>query len=168
MNIREEIPNDVSAIRALTKKAFEPMPFSNGAEPRIIDALRNNEQLSLSLVAVCENEIVGQITFSPVTINGEHDSWFGLGPVSVCPDKQGQGIGSALILHGLEAIKEVGAKGCVLIGDPNYYSRFGFENNSGLAYKGLDKQFVQKLTFVAPQRDGELLYCTAFEEAAAT
>jgi len=57
MNIREEIPNDVSAIRALTKKAFEPMPFSNGAEPRIIDALRNNEQLSLSLVAVCENEI---------------------------------------------------------------------------------------------------------------
>jgi len=148
MNIREEIPNDVSAIRALTKKAFEPMPFSNGAEPRIIDALRNNEQLSLSLVAVCENEIMGQITFSPVTINGEHDSWFGLGPVSVCPDKQGQGI--------------------VLIGDPNYYSRFGFENNSGLAYKGLDKQFVQKLTFVAPQRDGELLYCTAFEEAAAT
>jgi putative acetyltransferase len=164
MEIRKEIEGDIETIRALTEKAFAPMPFSSGTESKIIETLREDNQLTLSLVAIRSDQILGQITFSPVTIDGVHEGWFGLGPVSVLPEKQGEGIGSALVLKGLELIKDGGAKGCVLIGDPNYYSRFGFINETGLTYKGLDRKFVQRVTFAAPARDGEVLFTSAFEE----
>ncbi len=89
MIIRKETIEDIASIRELTKRAFEPMPYSNGTEPIIIEALRQDGELTLSLVAEDHGVIVGQITFSPVTIDGEHDGWFGLGPVSVEPEKQG-------------------------------------------------------------------------------
>ena len=166
MIIREETREDAADIRRLTQQAFEPMPFSSGTEPAIIEALRNEGQLTLSLVAEDEGVIIGQITFSPVTVGGKHGGWFGLGPVSVPPERQGERVGSQLIKRGLDVLKQDGAKGCVLIGDPNYYSRFGFINNTELYYGGLDRQFVQKLSFVLPERNGQLKYCDAFEKAA--
>lgn len=166
MEIRKETPDDISAIRALTKDAFAPMPFSDGKEPDVIDALRKHQQLTLSLVAVQDRDIVGQVSFSPVTIDGTHDHWFGLGPVSIRPDRQKQGIGSTLIRKGLALIKYDGAKGCVLVGDPGYYSRFGFSNKTGLNYANLDGNYIQRVTFVEPSRDGTLLYSPAFEQAA--
>ncbi len=161
MLIRHEIPKDVEAIRDLTAKAFANMPYSDGSEPRIIDALRRDGDLSVSLVAVEDDQILGQITFSPVTI-AEAENWYGLGPVSVHPLRQSQGIGGALIKSGLEAIKQLGAKGCVLVGNPDYYSRFGFRGDSGVTYMGLDLKFVQQLPFDGVLKSGEIKYSPGF------
>ena len=164
MIIRQEQAGDIEKIKRLTEKAFPPMSFSNGTDSAIIEALREQGQLTLSLVADDRGEIVGQVTFSPVTIDGEHDGWFGLGPVSVLPERQGQQIGSQLINCGLDFLKRKGAKRCVLTGDPNYYSRFGFINKTEFAYGNLDKTYVQQLAFVGPIRNGRLEFCRALEE----
>lgn len=166
MIIRKETSEDIAKIRSLTARAFALVPFSNGSEPAIIDALREHKQLTLSLVAEEHGVIVGQITFSPVTIDGDHDQWFGLGPISVEPSRQGQKIGSWLIYAGLEQLKANGAKGCVLVGDPNYYGRFGFIGNTDLIYGDSGRRYVQKLEFIPSTKNGILKYCKAFEEAA--
>lgn len=165
MIIRDEQPKDIPAIFTITTNAFAPMPFSSGTEPGIIDALRSEGDLTLSLVALIDDNVVGQITFSPVTINGQHKDYFGLGPVSVAPDHQSKGIGAALINEGLERLKALDAKGCVLVGNPDYYSRFGFKNDETLDYHGLDMKFVQRLTFRGKQDNGALLFAPAFEKA---
>ena len=163
MLIRDECPGDEEAIQDLILAAFEPMTFSNGSEASIIQVLRKSGDLTLSLVADKEGEIVGHIAFSPVTIEGRHDNWFGLGPVSVKPEKQRQGIGSSLILKGLELLKAHGARGCALIGDPDFYGRVGFESDGKLKYKGLSSQFVQRIVFSEPAPSGQLAFAPAFE-----
>ena len=97
MNIEQERPQDASAIRALTQAAFEGVAYSQQTEARIVDALRAAGALTISLVAMVEDRIVGHAAFSPVEINGVAGGWYGLGPVSVSPALQGQGIGQALI-----------------------------------------------------------------------
>lgn len=166
IEIRPEHSGDIQAITVLTEAAFAPTLHSNGTEAQIIHALRQAGELALSLVAIENNKLLGQITFSPVTINGMYDGWYGLGPVSVHPDQQGRGIGSQLIHKGLAQIRSADAKGCVLVGNPAYYSRFGFVGNAGLTYVGLDPNYVQQLAFVGPLQNGELLYSPAFEAAA--
>ena len=91
--------------------------------------------LLLSLVAEIDGQIVGHVAFSPVLINGENIGWLGLGPISVTPRLQKQGIGSALIKDGLAKIRSMGAKGCVLEGSPTYYQRFGFKSYPELIYE---------------------------------
>jgi putative acetyltransferase len=134
--IRSERPTDKAAIRKVTAEAFAGKPYSNQTEHLIVDALRNTGALSLSLVAEVNKEIVGHVGFSLVTINGKAVDWYGIGPVSVSPEHQLQGIGSKLIKAGLTGIREVGAKGCVLEGSPNYYQRFGFRTYPDLFYEG--------------------------------
>ncbi len=161
LNIRPERPNDIRAIHKVTALAFADMPYSDGSEPRIIDALRRDGDLSISLVAEINSELIGQITFSPVEVQGG-ENWYGLGPVSVHPDQQSGGIGAALIKEGIEAIKALGAKGCVLVGDPDYYGRFGFRGDSGVTYMGLDPKFVQQLPFEGEPISGEIKYAPGF------
>lgn len=168
MIIRPETKRDIATIHSLTAAAFEPMLYSNGSEPHIIDGLRKAGDLTISLVAEEEGVILGQVTFSPVTINGVHGGCFGLGPVAVLPSRQGEGIGAKLIKEGLERLKEIGAASCVLIGNPNYYGRFGFRNKTGLNYHGLDNQFVQQLPFNGAMLSGDLKYANAFEKSAAS
>ena len=103
--IRNERPDDVEAIHALTLKAFASMSFSNGSEAPLITALRQSGDLSLSLVAEKAGALVGHVAFSPVTIGGVHNGWFGLGPIAVEPVLQRGGIGKALILEGLAVLK---------------------------------------------------------------
>jgi len=167
MLIRDETSTDHAAVDGITARAFAPMPYSNGTEPAIIKALRASGDLTLSLVAEDGDTLIGQITFSPVKINGEHDGWFGLGPVAVEPERQGQGIGGALIRAGLERLAALGAKGCVLVGNPDYYRRFGFQNHCGLSYNGLDTAYVQKRVLAGPDKTGPLAYCQSFERATA-
>jgi len=107
------------------------MPFSDDTEARVIDALRVAGALARSLVATQGGEVVGHVAFSPVTINGEAGDWYGLGPVSVWPDRQRRGIGQALIREGRRRLQGMGAGGCVLLGDPAYHARFGFEFHTG-------------------------------------
>lgn len=109
MDIRTERPDDVAAIRILTRAAFEHAPHSSRTEAAIVDALRAAGVLTLSLVAIDEGERIGHAAFSPVTIAGVADGWFGLGPLSVRPDRQRRGIGRALVRAGLAALRSRGA-----------------------------------------------------------
>jgi len=136
MLIRQELPEDIKAIEELTAAAFKDKPYSDGTEQLIINRLRDADALSLSLVAEMDGRIVGHVAFSAVTINGMDKGWYGLGPIAVQPDLQKQGIGSKLIHAGLAKIREMGARGCVLLGDPEYYQRFGFKSYSELIYAG--------------------------------
>lgn len=163
MQIRPETSADSDAIYTLTQRAFAPMPYSDGNEGDCINKLRADGDLTVSLVAEIDGEIVGHIAFSPVTIAGVSDNWFGLGPVSAAPEKQKSGIGSALINRGLEVIKDLGAKGCVLIGDPNYYCRFGFVGDGGISYHDLPKEVVQWLSFSGEKPSGVLKYSPGLE-----
>jgi putative acetyltransferase len=161
--IRPERPGDEDAIRRLTVAAFEPMEFSNGSEAPIIDGLRRSGDLILSLVAEEQGVIVGHVAFSPVSIEDSRENWFGLGPISVQPERQQQGIGKALILKGMELLKERGAQGCALIGDPAYYSRFGFHSDGLLSYGDLDRRYVQRIIFSGPAPRGALKFAPAFD-----
>lgn len=163
MDIRPEIHADIDAIYQLTQTAFAPMPYSDGDEGACINKLRADGDLTISLVAVEAEAIVGHVAFSPVTIAGVSDNWFGLGPVSVASEKQKTGIGSALIKKGLAQIKSLGAKGCVLIGDPNYYCRFGFVGDGRLTYRDLPSEVVQWLSFTDEKPSGVLKYSPGLE-----
>lgn len=163
MQIRTEQPADDAAIHELTLAAFEPMPFSSGTEAPIIRALRASGDLTLSLVAEDDGAIVGHIAFSPVTIDGVHAGWFGLGPISVRADRQRQGIGKALIARGVEMLREQGASGVALIGNPDIYGRVGFESDGLLAYGDLDRRLVQRLVLSGLPPRGELKFAAAFD-----
>jgi putative acetyltransferase len=153
---------DACAIRALKDAAFRNAPHSSGTEAAIIDALRDAGVLTLSLVAKSEGHIVGHVAFSPVTINGKSGGWFGLGPVSVEPARQRRGIGQALILDGLERLKASGAQGCVLLGDPAYYQRFGFVSDPRLRYGDVPPEYFQRLSFTGVAPSGEVAYHPGF------
>jgi putative acetyltransferase len=127
IEIRPEIEADWDSIYTITESAFFGKPYADGDEQDLIEKLRKIGVLSLSLVAADEGEIIGQITFSPATLSGISSPWFALGPVSVVPNRQGQGVGSTLIEEGLSKIRSLGALGCILTGNPVYYRRFGFE-----------------------------------------
>ena len=162
MLIRPETPADHSAIRDVTRAAFENAPHSQQTEAAIIDALRAANALVLSLVAEQDGQIVGHIAFSKVLIDGQDHNWLGLGPVSVHPDLQGQGIGSTLINTALDQITNAGANGCVLLGDPAYYARFGFRADPALKYPGVPAEYFQSLPLNGPQLSGTIRYHEGF------
>ncbi len=147
MIIRKEIESDIEAITEVTKAAFENHPFSNNTEQFIINALRAANALTVSLVAELEGKLVGHIAFSPVTFTDGNENWYGLGPISVQPDYQKQGIGTKLVNEGLNLLKDLGAEGCVLVGDPNYYERFGFKSPNGLIHEGVPQENFLALSF---------------------
>lgn len=125
--IRPETGTDLPAIDRIHREAFRDHPHSRQTEHCIVRALRASGALSLSLVAEGEGRVVGHVAFSPARINGEDLGWFTLGPVAVLPSRQGQGIGSSLVQAGLQGLRAGGANGCLLVGDPGYYARFGFK-----------------------------------------
>ncbi len=163
MRIRPEKSQDIETLHQLTAAAFAPMPFSDGSEPDILDRLREDGDLTLSLVAEDPTGcIVGHIAFSPVIAGSTSSGWFGLGPVSVAPDRQKQGIGRALIEEGLQGLRGLSASGCALIGDPALYGRFGFASGA-LTYPGLEASLVQHLVLDgSPAPTGELRFAPAF------
>ena len=122
--VRRESIGDRDAIRSLTARAFSGLSFSDGTEPFVIDALHEANSLTLSLVAALREQIVGQVTFSELA-SPARSGWLALGPVSVEPPLQRRGVGSQLIEAGLQAIREQGVKGCILVGNHRYYHRFG-------------------------------------------
>lgn len=124
MLIRTEAPADILVIDRLLKLTFE-----TEAEANLVMSLRENAKLTLSLVACNdEGEVVGHAMFSPVALDGEDLNWQGLAPVSVREDYRKQGIAAAMIRDGLESLNDFGYPACVVLGDPAYYARFGFES----------------------------------------
>ncbi|WP_273726622.1 GNAT family N-acetyltransferase [Brucella gallinifaecis] len=163
MHIREEQPKDFSSIRNVTAEAFQTMPYSTQKEAEIIDALRAASALTLSLVAEEGDTVIGHVAFSPVLIDGADCGWYGLGPVSVQPEKQGEGIGRALICEGLKRLKKDGAYGCALVGDPAYYHRFGFKADQRLKLKGVGAEYFQCLLMKGDMPSGEVTFHAAFD-----
>jgi putative acetyltransferase len=145
--IRNESDVDAGVIAEVTAIAFETLAISNHTEQFIIAALRAAEALTVSLVAEVDGRVVGHIAFSPVTISDGRANWYGLGPVSVLPEYQRQGIGSALIQEGMARLRDLGAQGCCLVGHPEYYRRFGFENAHGLVCEGVPDEVFFALAF---------------------
>jgi predicted N-acetyltransferase YhbS len=162
LEIRSERSTDVVAISFLTTAAFENAPHSSGTEARIVEGLRTSGALTVSLVAVDQGEIAGHVAFSPVTIDGTRGDWYGLGPVSVRPDKHGRGFGQLLVRAGLEQLRVLQAAGCVVLGDPRYYHRFGFESDPALTYSGHPSPYFQRLLLGGPPARGDVAYHPAF------
>jgi putative acetyltransferase len=163
MVIRNESQGDAEAIHGLTERAFAPMRFSEGTEAGIIGRLRQAGDLILSLVAEENGRIFGHVAFSPVTINGRQCGWFGLGPISVEPKRQRQGIGKALIAEGLARLQQEGATGCALIGNPDVYRSSGFTGDGQLTYGDLDSRYVLRLVFSGEPPKGRLEFSPAFK-----
>ncbi|RJY09417.1 GNAT family N-acetyltransferase [Aurantiacibacter aquimixticola] len=161
-SIRDEAACDADAIRGVVERAFAGHAHSDGTEPDIVERLRRDRSPSVSLVAEDAGNIVGHIAFSPVTIDDGAIGWFGLGPVSVDPYRQGEGIGSALCRHGLLRIREQGAMGCVVLGDPGFYARFGFACDPALTFPGVPPEYFQRLRFGGRAPRGEVTYAPAF------
>ena len=163
MIIRDETAQDYDAITEVTIAAFKTLPISNNTEQYIIHALRKAGALTLSLVAEVDGDVVGHIAFSPVAIADGTPDWYGLGPVAVLPELHKQGIGKALIEEGLARLDELGAKGCALVGDPNYYTRFGFQNIPDMIHEGIPQEYFLVLPFTDEIPSGIVSFHEAFQ-----
>lgn len=162
MIIRPETPADIEAIDAVTIAAFKNHPISQQTEQFIIKALRAAGDLTLSLVAELDGQVVGHIAFSPVTIADGSTNWHGLGPISVLPAYQRQGIGKVLMQEGLSRLKTLGSKGCLLVGDPAFYHRFGFKNIAGLVLPGVPQEVFLALPFTEKIPQGTVTFHPGF------
>ena len=147
MIIRKETTSDIEAISQVTTAAFKTLPISNHTEQFIIEALRAAGALTLSLVAEIDGSVVGHVAFSPVIISDGAKDWYGLGPVSVLPEYQKQGIGKSLINEGLSLLKQLDGQGCALVGNPNYYKWFGFKNFPEIVHDGVPQEVFLALPF---------------------
>jgi putative acetyltransferase len=161
--IRDETKPDVDAITGVTVAAFETMEISNHTEQFIIEALRSAGALTISLVAEMDGRAVGHIAFSPVSISDGTRNWYGLGPVSVLPEYQRRGIGKALIREGLARLKKLNAKGCCLVGHPEYYRQFGFANAAGLVLEGVPQEVFFALSFDGRLPQGDVMFHEGFK-----
>lgn len=162
MQVRPERLSDHAAIRAVTVAAFASSAYGHRNEADIVEALRAAGVLTVSLAAGADGEIVGHVAYSPVRIAKADGDWYGLGPLSVAPARQGQGVGQALVREGLKQLEGLGAAGCVVVGSPGYYGRFGFENDPGLRY-GEASPYLQRLVLHGRPPFGEVRYHAAFD-----
>ena len=161
--IRSETDADVSAITEVTVAAFKTLEISNHTEQFIVAALRAAGALTLSLVAEVDGHVIGHIAFSPVTISDGTRNWYGLGPVSVLPAYQRQGVGKALIREGLARLKAMHAQGCCLVGHPDYYRKFGFINMPGLVLEGVPQEVFFALSFDGQRPQGTVVFHEGFK-----
>jgi putative acetyltransferase len=161
--IRSETDADVTAITEVTVSAFKTLEISNHTEQFIIAALRDTKALTVSLVAELDGRVIGHIAFSPVTISDGTQNWYSLGPVSVLPGFQRQGIGKTLIREGLSRLKDMNAQGCCLVGHPDYYKKFGFKNVSGFVYEGVPQEVFFALPFDRHIPQGTIAFHEGFK-----
>lgn len=161
--IRPEAPADEDPIEQLTRRAFLSHPYSQQTEQFIIRALRADHALSVSLVAEEDGRVIGHIALSPVGISDGAAGWYGLGPISVEPECQRRGVGRALMERGLAELRSLGAKGCVLVGDPSFYNRFGFASNPALVLEGVPREYVLSLALGASSARGNVQFHPAFQ-----
>lgn len=167
IRIRNEHPADAAAVEAVTIAAFGAAKHASGTEQFIVRALRDAGQLAVSLVAETEQDrrIVGHVAVSPVTITNGALGWYGLGPVSVIPEQQGRGVGTMLITRALAELRASGAAGCVVLGEPDYYARFGFTPDSRLVLPGVPAGYFQAIVFDGEPPVGRVAYHASFAAA---
>ncbi len=133
--VRTENLEDRKSVRRVNELAF-----GRRNEADLVDALRANARPYVSSVAVIDEQVVGHILFSPVSVESEGSAFtaMGLAPMAVLPECQNQGIGSRLVREGLKECERLGEDIVVVLGHPNYYPRFGFMPAS---LKGLRSEY---------------------------
>ncbi len=188
IHLRPELPGDACAIEAVTIAAFAHAAHTSHTEQFIVRELRALGQLAVSLVAVEQGaevdgdlegdvegvghsvgRIVGHVAVSPVTIAPAPagGAWYGLGPLSVLPPYQGQGIGSQLMRLALERLRALPqAAGCVVLGEPAYYTRFGFRGEPALVLPGVPPGYFMAIVFAGQVPAGVVQYSAAFDATA--
>lgn len=162
IKLRSEKPSDLAAIEALIAAAFHAAPHASHTEQFIVNALRQAQQLSISLIAADGEDIVGHVAVSPVSVSDGSKGWYGLGPLSVAPAYQGRKIGSRLVEQALLKLKGMHASGCVVLGEPGYYRRFGFQVVPALVFPGVPPEYFQALAFGTDTPSGIVSYHEAF------
>lgn len=160
--LRAERPTDAVRINALTIAAFREAAHRDGTEQYIVAALRRRGELALSWVAERRGELIGHVAVSPVSISDGSTGWYGLGPLSVSPAHQRRGVGSRLMATAIAALGDRSARGCVVLGDPGYYGRFGFRAEPELVLAGVPPEYFQALCLVRPLPGGSVVYSAAF------
>ncbi|MBY0558961.1 GNAT family N-acetyltransferase [Hyphomicrobium sp.] len=160
MQIRNETIGDIPAISRLVTEALLMLAQSTGTEARIVEELRRDGALALSLVAEEEGEIIGYLAASAARIDRQ-DGWSLIGPLVVLPSRHRQGIGTALMAEALRRLRTT-SRGAALVGDPAYYGRFGFRTFPGLGVAGCPPEVVQALPFDGAEPRGELIHHPAF------
>lgn len=161
-SIRPEAPGDEAAIHDITKRAFVGRPHSDGDEAEVIDRLRGDGDLALSLVAVSAGTVIGQVSFSTARLSNGETGWYVLGPIAVVPERQGEGVGRALIAAGESAVRDLGAKGMTVLGDPQIYGRFGFVRDTPMRQEDELGTYLQVKTFGPAIPDTTITYARAF------
>jgi putative acetyltransferase len=162
VTIRAETSGDVQAIETVTTSAFLRAPHTSHTEQHIVSGLRRAGKLAVSLVADADGIVIGHVAISPVSISDGTTGWFGLGPVSVLPPHQGRGIGSQLVREALRLLRDRGASGCVVLGEPAYYGRFGFQADPNLVLPGVPPEYFQAASFDSSRPRGTVTYDEAF------
>jgi putative acetyltransferase len=163
INIRAETAADVPAIEAVTISAFLNAPHTSHTEQFIVSELRKAGLLTISLVADAEGTVIGHVAVSPVSISDGASGWFGLGPISVVPEHQSRGVGSRLMREALRILREHGAAGCVLLGEPEYYSRFGCQADPNLILPEVPPEYFQAISLDSSRPHGTFSYHEAFK-----
>ena len=150
--VRAEAPEDSPSVRRVNELAFD-----GAVEANLVDALRESGAAHVSLVAEEDGRVVGHILFSPVTVESAGGVWgaTGLAPMAVLPERQGRGVGSALVREGLKECRRLGHDIVFVLGHADYYPRFGFRPAGPL---GLTCEFPSPEEFfmVAELRPGAL------------
>lgn len=164
--IRDQTADDFAAVHELVIAAFKTLPVACGREQFVMDALWTSGAATVALVAEDGGEIVGQAAFSKTIVGGQDVGWHGCGPVSVLPKRHKQGIGSALMRVGLERLRALGSKGCVVVGYPNYYPRFGFANTDAMFEPGVPPEVFMAICFAGAMPKGVVAFDPAFEAKA--
>jgi putative acetyltransferase len=161
--IRPEGPGDVDIIAEITREAFRTDPRSTHTEEFIIAGLRASGVLTVSLVAETNGQVIGHIALSPVSVSDGSSGWFALGPVTVSPPHQQSGTGTALVTEGLAALGRLGAAGCVVLGEPAFYGRFGFKKRRTLRLPGVPPEYFLARSFSNQFPVGTVAYHPAFD-----
>ena len=160
MLIRDETAGDIPAIGRLVTEALLMLAQSTGTEAGIVDRLRAEGALALSLVAEERGEAIGYLAASPARV-GARDGWGLIGPLVVLPSRHRRGIGTALMAEALRRLRST-SRGAALVGDPAYYGRFGFRSFPRLTVAGCPPEVVQALPFDGVEPQGELIHHPAF------
>lgn len=161
---RLETEEDRQAIFAVEEAAFTDHPHGEGTEPLIVEQLRRDDDLILSLVAEDSEtgEIVGHVAISPARLSDGSPGWLGLGPIAVIPSRQGQGIGSKLMEEACGRCRDLGAEGVMLVGDVGFYSRFGFVQDTPITMLGALNAYLQVLPFTDDIPEAVVKFAPAF------
>jgi putative acetyltransferase len=162
VTIRPEVKTDRALIGDVITRAFRGKPYADGDEAELVDALREQGALAVSLVAEVDGVVVGQVAFSPAISRDGLHQWFALGPLAVLPAHQRQGIGHSLVAAGLHELKRLGAEGCILVGNPAYYARVGFNVSPSNAPDGQPREYFMVLSFGRQAPEGPIDFHPAF------